>query len=312
MAYKDLINSLILTENYHDALYYLKDRLNNKFYDVNEQSIMNLVSDGKIFEAYHKLLSLINNKETQNKVYRNWLESMTEEEEYVWSKALKFDSKNDDDNPLGAFDDMRLFDYQKEIFYVKQSDRALTENEINMVYNDINCLNSIDINYEDAHLNMEIHDSLSIKGWRFLVIENAESPGCAFYKEKKVIIDKEYVKNDIVLLHEMIHIYNHLLICERLDDYVLIRLYEKLQPLFKNLYDIIDLDNHILNNEHSLLFLLKSLDLDFRAGFDFGTIYGYDREVLFNDLKLNDSTENEVTKELIKEYQTSNKNLKDH
>jgi len=288
MSYKNLISSLILTENYYDALYYLEERLYDKYNDINKTSIINSISDSRIADAYYKLSKLINKKETQKKIYENWLNSMTEEEESVWSRALKYDSKRDDINP-GTFDDLKLYYYQEDILFSKVSDRALTENEIKMIYKDKKNLDLIDIKYEDTHLDIDFHNLLSIKGWRFYVVENAEDVGCTYYDEKKVVIDKKHFDNDIVLLHEMIHIYNHLLKDIGLDDYVSLRLFGDINPYFENLYEIIDLDNHILNKEHSLLFLLKSLQLDLSTGFKFGTFYAYDRADLFENLKLRDS-----------------------
>ena len=67
MSYKNLISSLILTENYYDALYYLEERLYDKYNDINKTSIINSISDSRIADAYYKLSKLINKRKLKRR-----------------------------------------------------------------------------------------------------------------------------------------------------------------------------------------------------------------------------------------------------
>ena len=89
----------------------------------------------------------------------------------------------------------------------------------------------------------------------------------------------------ITLLHEMIHAYDaELSMYPTWRDFVLLYLYEKLANSFikkKRLWKIIELESHpefFIGIDHNPLFVLKSLDLDWRLGKKPGTVCGYGRK----------------------------------
>jgi len=88
--------------------------------------------------------------------------------------------------------------------------------------------------------------------------------------------------NDLwTLLHEMIHAYNSQLMYVQ-AEILLVRLYNKLKEKIKNLDPVITAWAHCENqqlqdeyNDHAILFLLKSLDLDLRLNLPMGAIIGF-------------------------------------
>ena len=105
-----------------------------------------------------------------------------------------------------------------------------------------------------------------------------------------ITIAPESAEDDNVLLHEMIHAFEHLIdrlrSYSQLHDVVLLCLYNDLKP------KIPDLDGRIIHHahletgvgitedggRHDVLFLLKSFDLDLRLGRPLGTVCGYERD----------------------------------
>lgn len=122
-----------------------------------------------------------------------------------------------------------------------------------------------------------------------------------------VTIAPEHENDDIVLLHEMIHVYEGLY--NYMGDPPMYGHYGEIQPvvfpfirdaLLISLYNdlkckIVDLDERILKHanihsgvkiavdggNHDILFFLKSLDLDLRKDYQLGTVCGYGRELLY-------------------------------
>ena len=92
-------------------------------------------------------------------------------------------------------------------------------------------------------------------------------------------------KEDFIMLHELIHVHEHLL--EDLPncymDIALFSLKKELSKTIKNLEEIIfkynayfiATDPHNRHFLHSTVFMLKSLDLDLKMGYDLGTVFGY-------------------------------------
>lgn len=119
--------------------------------------------------------------------------------------------------------------------------------------------------------------------------------GCGGYFDKKeqlLCISTENLKDDSVILHEMIHLHEAVLEDVPLfyHDTLLWALYINLKSKIGNLDEIVLGYAHILNEQsicnqgglHDILFLLKSLDLDIRMGYQLGTTFGYDMK---NELK---------------------------
>lgn len=92
--------------------------------------------------------------------------------------------------------------------------------------------------------------------------------------------------NDHVILHEMIHMHEHVIDSHPLyiHDIVVWCLYQKLKKKITDLDQRIDECSHFqtqsdianLGGMHDILFLLKSFDLDLRMGYKLGTVFGYE------------------------------------
>ena len=133
-------------------------------------------------------------------------------------------------------------------------------------------------------------DALSLMGNHYRFKISYDTPDdCGGYNcqaDKLIVINKSTINNDNVALHEMLHAHEQILLSINhiVRDTLLLELYKKLKPQIKNLDGIIDFHANINHNielekiggEHSLLFLLKSLDIDLRRGNELFTIFGYD------------------------------------
>ena len=111
-------------------------------------------------------------------------------------------------------------------------------------------------------------------------------------------VDGRQAEDDVVILHEMIHLHEYVLNDLPLyyHDMVYWALYKNLRNKIPDLDCIITEHAHALNeNElyrtgglHDILFLLKSFDLDIRKGFPLGTVFGYGRVDEFKNYKYKD------------------------
>lgn len=156
------------------------------------------------------------------------------------------------------FDDMTLKKYEKELFTNGEG------------------------KYADNSLVPDITE------WDIKEVEDLESRGQCLPNEKTILILKGL--NDIerrnIILHEMIHAYESMLLSMH-RDYIFLSLYESLQENLtkEKLWTFCKTHSNLYFNpvsNHSLLFLFKSLDLDLRLNLPFGTILGYGREEYFN------------------------------
>lgn len=98
-------------------------------------------------------------------------------------------------------------------------------------------------------------------------------------------VDTNSLKNNSVILHEMIHL--HEFVINRLPlfyhDAIIYCLYKDLAGKISDLDDRIEAHGHIFNSQqiasaggtHDILFLLKSFDLDLKMGYPLGTVFGY-------------------------------------
>lgn len=107
-------------------------------------------------------------------------------------------------------------------------------------------------------------------------------------KDKTINMIDTYAEDESVILHEMIHAYEDITLDTILPgagEYLLLRLYKKLNPLINDLDDRISQHMEVysqtrinsIGGKHGLLFLLKSFDLDLRCGYELGTVCGYGR-----------------------------------
>ena len=103
--------------------------------------------------------------------------------------------------------------------------------------------------------------------------------------EQIICICPENANNDGTLLHEMIHLHEHVIdeLPKYFHDVVFWVLYQDLKKRVSGLDDAITQHAHILNEwdidmrggSHDILFLLKSFDLDIKQGYPLGTVFGY-------------------------------------
>ena len=119
-----------------------------------------------------------------------------------------------------------------------------------------------------------------------------DTAGCVDVINKVVTIDPEYINDENVLLHELIHMVEaqYKTLPSFYYDIEFIALYNKLSKKIQNLNEIILQHTHILNandvaesgGSHGILFLLKSIEIDLRKNYELGTICGYNRTEMFD------------------------------
>ena len=156
----------------------------------------------------------------------------------------------------------------------------------------------------------EISQVLNVDNFRYVVGElEDETKAETNLKTHTVTVAPEYVKDNTVLLHELIHVFEWFYrpgnepyenqygtevnpyIPPFIRDVLFINLYNDVNKRIKAKYSNEDLDLLILyhahyvfgvqialqGGNHDVLFYLKSLDLDLRLGFPLGTVCGYGR-----------------------------------
>lgn len=145
---------------------------------------------------------------------------------------------------------------------------------------------------------MSLPDELgcfSYNWFKIKVEDLAQYDGC--YKSDKQIlcVSPKSVDDDIVILHEMIHLHESVVNTLPLyyHDMLYWALYQDLREKIEGLDNAITQHANLLNEWHlhttgglhDILFLLKSFDLDIRKEYPFGTIFGYGRVDEFKHLK---------------------------
>lgn len=197
-----------------------------------------------------------------NEEYIIWLNSKTPDEEKILTKMCEFEDK--------YFADLTLKDLKKE--FIRW------------------------INKTNGRLDKDYDDLLGDKGlslykneWKIKLVKTKQSllygwGAACVCKDNLIKIEGFFKDNDSILLHEMIHAYEFMLTeYSNYQQFLVLELYKKLLPKIPDLDRIIKWDIHIKNSVyHSLLFLLKSIDLDLQLMQPLGTIYGYGR---YYDLK---------------------------
>ena len=110
-------------------------------------------------------------------------------------------------------------------------------------------------------------------------------PGAFDQNNQILYIAPEYLDDDVVILHEMIHLHEFVVNSTPMyyHDALIWGLYANLKHKIKDIDKMINRHIHLLNEQsihhrggvHDLLFLLKSIDLDIKRGYPFGTVFGY-------------------------------------
>lgn len=109
-------------------------------------------------------------------------------------------------------------------------------------------------------------------------------------------IDPKAVNNKNIILHEMLHAHEHVLSLKNpiFKDIITLELYKHLKEKIPELDNIISAHAEFKHNielteiggYHSILFLLKSLDLDLRCNNKLLTVFGYDYNRWLTDAKI--------------------------
>jgi len=151
--------------------------------------------------------------------------------------------------------------------------------------------------YEDFPLDQNLP---GVDEWYLKIVKFKEEGlrGRCIKRKKIVEVLKDPNRSLLktIILHELIHVYEFIYeehwFLKAYREFLLLYLYRKLEEDTrvgpKVLEDFINFDIHILihqRDKHSLLFLLKALDLDLRLKKPLGTVYSYGRLEIFNDIK---------------------------
>ena len=160
-------------------------------------------------------------------------------------------------------------------------------------------ITSFDNNKKPILSNMERPEELEHFTFAWIKVIVSDIPGhggCFNEKDQELTIPKESINDDKVLLHEMIHIYEYVIdsLPKYYHDVLFWALYSSLSKKIGGLDEGITEHAHLLNmmditnkgGTHDILFFLKSLDLDMRMGYPFGTIFSYGKENELTYLKV--------------------------
>jgi len=200
------------------------------------------------------------NYEDARTAYMDWLATCTGDERALLERALELEEN--------LFSDMTLKDFAEEL--------GGYEAEMNGRW---------------VHVVADLHEPGALEMctghyWRFRIVDGPQSfLGRCNFEEHLVQIAESEKHNELILIDELIHVYEHVLAetTELYRQWLLIRLYDQLLPKPPYLRNLLSFDAHSLVAEHSgychgPLFPLKSLELDLRLGKPLGTVYGYGRE----------------------------------
>ena len=147
--------------------------------------------------------------------------------------------------------------------------------------------NDGNIHEDNEYYLPECFANFSYDCFDFYVTENLNDYMGTFDPIKQSItINTEYLGVEHVILHEMIHLHEYVL--ERAGsqyrEIYFYCLYKELEPQISDLDKRIEEYAHVSNTDeimkiggfHSILFLMKSFDLDLKMGYELGTVMGYD------------------------------------
>jgi len=126
---------------------------------------------------------------------------------------------------------------------------------------------------------------ITISDW-IIKEKQIKSQGICYNKQLEIIIKKDLPKLErkSAFLHEMIHAYEYDLgysvVGKKIKEIILISLHKEIEKQLgkRKLNKVLGTITNVLfwdDNFHSLLFALKSFDLDIRLNQPFGFVYGY-------------------------------------
>lgn len=203
---------------------------------------------------------ILKNNDILKKEYNKWVEQQTDEISNLHINTLMYEN---------LFDDMCIAKSSIMGKYLDTPQGSLKE--------------------DTYHLSIDAHY------YKFIVTETTENGETDIF-ERTIKINPQFVDDKNIILHEMIHAHEHILslVNPLLKETLIVELYKHLFPKFKDLDCIIYNHANISHNSdlaglggyHGVLFLLKSLDLDFRCGNEPFTIFGYDYNRTFAELNL--------------------------
>ena len=203
---------------------------------------------------------ILKNNDILKKEYNKWVEQQTDEISNLHINTLMYED---------LFDDMCIAKSSIMGKYLDTPQGSLKE--------------------DTYHLSIDAHY------YKFIVTETTENGETDIF-ERTIKINPQFVDDKNIILHEMIHAHEHILslVNPLLKETLIVELYKHLFPKFKDLDCIIYNHANISHNSdlarlggyHGLLFMLKSLDLDFRCGNEPFTIFGYDYNCNFAKLNL--------------------------
>ena len=143
-----------------------------------------------------------------------------------------------------------------------------------------------------SRVSNEALDYFSYTDYSFAVLPLNAQRGFFAPNKKRLCIALKYLHDDAAILHEMIHLHEHFItgLSWTYHDMLCWCLYRDLKQKIPALDDIIAFHAHQANSdmirnaggEHSILFLLKSLDLDIKKGYSLGTVFAYGYEKHLN------------------------------
>ena len=134
----------------------------------------------------------------------------------------------------------------------------------------------------DIHPNLELFE---LKYWPLYIDDEHDCEAYYDDRDKSIHVYRENIDSDHVILHEMIHAHEDLLCSVPMfyRDNLYWSLYIDLREKIPNLDNLITANAGLAEatnrydkgGDHGILFLLKSLDLDLRMGYNLGTVYAY-------------------------------------
>lgn len=153
-----------------------------------------------------------------------------------------------------------------------------------------------DMRFENCADNIPDLDAIPDFDYTICKSKDPEGYAVASYDSSSGVLTARYDAEDFVLLHEMIHLHEDLLdrvqknLRPILRDMLCWSFYRKLKKRIPAIDEIIDdwstFENqdalHNAGGTHSVLFLMKSFDLDIKHGWELGTTFAYHHMVDFS------------------------------